>query len=159
MAKVTGVIDAYNDNFGKYNIKVNGNWYSTKPEYLKVLPEVGETVEFDDGGKKYIKYLRVVHATASAEPDVSLPVPKKNFPRGTFPLDFRDGTVSIVRQNALTNAIGYLAVTNNTLTGKPSAITTDDVIAVARKFEDYTAGFGDLKAAEAAAKKLLETEE
>ena len=61
MAAVNGVVEvAMNPNkFGKFSILVNDNWYNTKPEWLDNKPEKGDVVSFDDGGKKYIKGLKI----------------------------------------------------------------------------------------------------
>lgn len=158
MAKVTGVIEATNDNFGKYNIKVNGGWYSTKPEWvtLKPLPDVGATVSFDDGGGKYIKGIKLVASTTVADKEDTAMPTKKTYARGSFPIDPLDGQIAIIRQNALTNAISFAVLS---MPSPPVAITTDDIIAIAKKFEQYTAGFADKRAADKLAEEMLKTEE
>jgi hypothetical protein len=61
MATVTGVVEvAMNPNkFGKFAMLVDEVWYSTDPSWLPTKPEKGDTVTFDNGGKKYIKNLTI----------------------------------------------------------------------------------------------------
>ena len=155
MATVNGVVENVSTKFGKYSIQVNGNWYGTKEEWATVKPNKGDTVEFDDGGGKFMKRVKIVSATNGAD-EVAGPSPTaksvtKNYSRGSFPIDPFDGQVSIVRQNALTNAIKYLSENSE------ATKTVEEVIAIARQFEEYTAGWTDKKAAEQAAKELLDT--
>ena len=60
MATVNGVVENVSTKFGKYSIQVNGNWYGTKEEWATVKPNKGDTVEFDDGGGKFMKRVRIV---------------------------------------------------------------------------------------------------
>lgn len=61
MSQVQGVVEAVSTKFGKFSIIVNDTWYNTKQEYApSILPDKGDSVEFDDGGKNYLKYLKVV---------------------------------------------------------------------------------------------------
>lgn len=61
MALVTGTIEAVSHKFDKFSINVNGEWYSTKQEWApSPEPNKGDTVSFDNGGKKFIKKLKVV---------------------------------------------------------------------------------------------------
>jgi hypothetical protein len=68
MAIVQGVVSQANNpnQWGKFAINVDGNWYSTKPEWIAVKPVAGDEVTFDDGGKKYIKGLSIVGKSATA---------------------------------------------------------------------------------------------
>lgn len=59
MSKVTGVVEAVSTKWDKYSIQVNGGWYGTKMEWAKEKPVAGDTVEFDDGGGKFTKYLKI----------------------------------------------------------------------------------------------------
>jgi hypothetical protein len=61
MAMVTGTVEvALNPNkYGKFAMLVNEVWYSTNPEWLENKPSKGDTVSFDDKGKKYIHNLTI----------------------------------------------------------------------------------------------------
>lgn len=61
MAIVNGVVEvALNPNkYGKFAMVVNEAWYSTNPEWLENKPNKGDTVSFDDKGKKYIHNLTI----------------------------------------------------------------------------------------------------
>jgi hypothetical protein len=67
MATVTGVVERYipSNKYGKSSLQVNGNWYNTKPEWLGAVVAEGNSVTFDDGGKNYIKSLKVVDSTVA----------------------------------------------------------------------------------------------
>lgn len=61
MSQVQGVVAAVSTKFGKFSINVNDTWYNTKQEYApSILPDKGDSVEFDDGGKNYLKKLKIV---------------------------------------------------------------------------------------------------
>jgi hypothetical protein len=60
MALVTGTVEAAHSKWDKWNILVNDKWYSTKLEYARAKPGKGAVVEFDDGGAKFTKNLRVI---------------------------------------------------------------------------------------------------
>lgn len=160
MAIVTGTIERTNDNYGKFNMAVNGKWYSTKPEWLSVVPNQGDTVEFDDGGRNYIKKLRVVGGggstptattPASSEQTTELP-PHYMIAKGymnkiqTFPIPADHPDRAITRQNALTNAVNYACSTMD----KDSPSTVSEVIEIARMFEAYTTGDLDVEEAKQA---------
>ena len=152
MAIVTGTVEGFNTKFGKYSVLVNGTWYGTKEEWAKVKPVNGDVVEFDDGGAKYTKNMRVVTSGGSAAPSGGGSAPAKpsgGYSRGSFPIGLEDGQRSIIRQNALTNARELVSKTVG-LEFDPSA-TVELIIDIAREFEAYTAG--DIERYEAEAKK------
>lgn len=66
MAIHNGVVQKINENWGKFGIMVDGNWYNTKAEWANVRPNVGDQVTFDDGGKNYLKNLKVLKEGAGA---------------------------------------------------------------------------------------------
>lgn len=147
MAVVTGVVERTNENFGKFNMMVDGKWYNTKPEFLKVQPTAGQQVEFDDGGKNYIKSLKISGAgsTTAAKPSSSGSSPVASTGGRTFPVHPLAPERTINRQNALTNAVAYL---------RDSEVSPEQVIDVARIFEAYTTGDLDAQEAEAAVKAM-----
>ena len=68
MAQVTGVVSQANNpnQWGKFAINVDGNWYSTNPDWIALKPNAGDEVTFDDGGKKYIKNLQILKEGSGA---------------------------------------------------------------------------------------------
>jgi hypothetical protein len=60
MATVKGTVEGVSTKWEKYTIQVNGTWYGTKMEWATVKPNKGDVVEFDDGGGKYTKNLKIV---------------------------------------------------------------------------------------------------
>lgn len=154
MAMVSGTVENVSTKFNKYSIQVNGNWYGTKMEWAKVKPNKGDVVEFDDGGGKYLKNVKVLHGEAGAVvtsngDEVVLPVMK--VPVGK--------EVSIIRQNALSHAAALQCamVAAGMITNHDESVKS--VIEMARQFEAYSAGWSDLHEAEEAAKELLTTVE
>lgn len=147
MAIVTGVVEKLSNNYGKFGMCVNGKWHNTNPEWLKVKPNEGDTVEFDDGDRNYIKKLRIISGGTGAAPAVAgSSAPRAGGYSGgrTFPVDATAPERTINRQNALTNAVQFLTKDSK------KAVTPDEVIEVARMFEAYTTGDLDVQEAEAA---------
>lgn len=68
MAMVNGVVEGVSTKFeGKVGILVNGKWYNTKTEWApSPLPNKGDNVSFDDGGKNFIKKLKVTGGAPAA---------------------------------------------------------------------------------------------
>lgn len=155
MGMVTGVVEAKNHNakYGTYGILVNGGWYNSKYE---IRAEKGDEVEFDDGGKNYVRKCKVLGAGggASTSGGASTGTVVSRQPGFPVPVDTKDR--SIVRQNALRHAV--VLVTNmvgpqeyDSWSDRETAMENFAKLAVevARMFEDYTAG--DSEGAEAAA--------
>lgn len=150
MATVTGTVEGFNTKFGKYSVLVNGTWYGTKEEWAKVKPVKGDVVEFDDGGAKYTKNMKIVTAGGGSAPSGGGAAKSGGgYSRGTFPIGLEDGQRSIIRQNALTNARELVSKTVGE-SFDPTA-TVELIIDIAREFEAYTAG--DIERYEAEAKK------
>ena len=153
MTIVTGVVANANDNFGKCNILVNGVWYSTKAEWApKIRPVLGDSVEFDDGGSKYLKNCRITSSgggvsvaptAAGASAGGYVPKSKGGFQERTFPVAPLAPERTINRQNALTAAVNYHT---NIATGS----NREEIIETARYFEAYTTGDLDLADAQEA---------
>jgi hypothetical protein len=70
MAQVSGVVEAYSTKFDKWSIMVNDKWYNTKQEWAPKGVELttlkGVEVEFDDGGKNYIKKFKAKGSVSGA---------------------------------------------------------------------------------------------
>ena len=155
MALVTGNVTNKHNNYDKVNICVDGKWYSQKQEWWNgPEPEAGDNVEFDDGGRNYIKNFRnkgsapLPTGSAPTPASSSSPAPK---PQGrTFPVGALAPERTINRQNALTNACNIIASSGLPETQDP----TEQIIAMARKFEAYTTGDMDMEEAQAAMGEL-----
>ncbi len=153
-----------NTKFGMkpaYSIKANGDWFSAgfnKPKF-----NVGDTIDFmyEEGsyGKQLdAKTVRVLSKGAGAAAPtptgaVDSPAtgvaPARSFgpPAKVFPVPLMHGDRSIIRQNALTNAreavaqLGFVEVPTD-------AEYASRIIAMARMFEEYSAGDIERRAAE-----------
>ena len=64
MAIVKGLVEAVSTKWDKYSVQVNGSWYSTKMEWATIKPNKGDMVEFDDGGSKFTKNMKLIAAGA-----------------------------------------------------------------------------------------------
>lgn len=147
MAQVTGTVTGQHDKFNKVNIQVNGTWYSTKAEWFKgTVPEKGDVVEFDDGGGKFIKNLKIKGKDASGgAPAASGGKPARGTARayrangeeGGFPIHPLAYERALDRRVAIQVAAQVLG----------SGHSPDEYIEVARTFEDYTTGTADAEAA------------
>jgi hypothetical protein len=150
--QVKGTVEAISTKFGKYGVLVNEQWYSTKPEWIDPKPQKGDVIEFDSGGdgKRYLTKCKIVSTGGEAVQGGSVNTggaantSGKSFSRGAFPIDPLDGTRSIIRQNAVTNANTYLASNGS---GNSSI---EDLLNTARKIEAYTSGDLDAEEAKAA---------
>lgn len=142
MALVTGQVEQVSTNFGKFGIKINGSWYNTKLEWMsgKPTPVAGDTVTFDDGGKTYIKGLKIGVAGAVAPVAAVSKAISSPSRMGSFPIGVTDGQRSICRQNALTNAINYVS---NIGSHDAAEDTVGYIIEIAKRFEAYTTGSAD----------------
>lgn len=143
MTTVTGTVKAKSTNKFGYGIMVNDKWYNSK----EAIPcNKGDEVEFDDGGKAYVRSLKVTKATDTSAVSSSSPVASKgstgaSFNRGVFPIPANDGSRSIVRQNSLTNALKYAECFFPKLgTGERADSYVWAIIDIARQFEKYSSG-------------------
>jgi hypothetical protein len=63
MATVNGTVTAVSTKWDKYSVQIDGAaWYGTKIEWAKVKPENGDVIEFDDGGGKFTKNIKILTA-------------------------------------------------------------------------------------------------
>ena len=128
MAKVTGQVGWVGKNkFGKYSIKLEDNdiWYNSNYE---IKASKGDTVEFDDGGKKYCSKLRVIGSGGSSS-------------SGGGSASNSDKERSLIRQNALRHA--GVIVSNAIDCGIEDLNTeliADRTLELARRFEAYSSG-------------------
>lgn len=157
MAIVNGTVAAISTKFGKFGICVDDRWFNTNPEWLSVKPEKGDVVEFDDGGRNYIKKLKIISGGVS-EPSGSSSAPSSSTARTvapsgvrTFPVGVTAPERTINRQNALTNAVAYM---RNCKELGLEEHTPEQVIETARLFEAYTTGDLDMQEAEQALKEM-----
>lgn len=151
MATVTGTVEAYSNKWDKDSILVNGKWYSTKFP-LPTKPDKGDEVEFEDGGKNFINKFRITHSTGGGGSTASAPATRAvGFPVG---VDTKDR--SIVRQNSLGHAVHLVstfieleALSSETWEEKEQMLESHAnlCVSVARIFESYSAGDGDMEEA------------
>ena len=141
MGTVTGVVEWHGDSkFGGQSVKVDGKYFNSK---FDIGCQKGDTVEFDDGGKNYCQKLRV---TDSGAPVATSGGSGKAPAASGFPIHPLARERAIIRQNALGNAVQFLAGPDGGVAG-----AVLEVLAVARQFEAWTSG--DMDAAEAAEAK------
>jgi hypothetical protein len=144
MTTVAGVVKAKSANKFGFGIMVNDKWYNSKSE---IGCSKGDEVEFDDGGKAYVRDLKVTKGgggtVASSGGSMAGKGPAgTSYARGVFPIAANDGSRSIVRQNSITNAVAlYTSVVGDVVT-KPEELENIaySVINIARIFEKYSAG-------------------
>ena len=140
MSTVNGVVKAKSANKFGFGIMINDKWYNSKSE---ISCNKGDEVEFDDGGKAYIRDLKVTKggsgvAASSGSSMVNKGATGTSYARGVFPLAANDGSRSIVRQNSITNAVAlYGKLTTEETSAEEAAYA---VINIARIFEKYSAG-------------------
>jgi hypothetical protein len=143
MSTVNGVVKAKSANKFGFGIMVNDKWYNSKSE---ISCNKGDEVEFDDGGKAYVRDLKVTKGGSGATASSGGAMASKgttgtSYARGVFPLAANDGSRSIVRQNSITNAVALYSsiVEKRDLKGdlEDSAYA---IINIARIFEKYSAG-------------------
>ena len=144
MATVTGTVKAVkpepHPTYGTRGMMVDGKWYNTKDE---ITAKVGDTVEFDNGGKNYINNLRVVDSGGGSAGYSGGTKRGGTYSRGVFPIPKNDGQRSIIRQNSLTNAVALFSAAGQART---EVDDIREIIAIARMFEAYSTG--DLDAQE-----------
>lgn len=153
MNSLTGVVDSKSAN-GK-SIKINGDWFGAfSPSTLSGV-NVGDTVQFNwdlDKTGRYKNIKGAVNVGGKTVPTAPVsgdaPVASPAVRRG-FPVDITDHARSIIRQNALTNARELFCwALDPHEEDSDSEKDAKRIISIARIFEDYTSGEGDLKAAE-----------
>lgn len=147
MTTITGIVKAKSANKFGYGIMVDEKWYNSKYE---IPCNKGDEVSFDDGGKAYVKDLKVISAgsgsagvaTASA---AGKAVSGYGYSRGVFPIPANDGSRSIVRQNSVTNATNLVSamIAKGLIKEGDSVVST--IISMARDFEKYSSGDLDVE--------------
>jgi len=167
MAMMTGVVEAtstkeVNTKFGAkptYSMKVNGNW--VKCGFKDPGVQAGYEVEFDGVTGTYgmetkavsilKKTATPVPATLATDSKVGVLGPSKHgysgYKEKVFPIPPLHGDRAIVRQNALARATDLYIAARGGKSFELEMSTLELVIALARKFESYTAG--DIDMAEA----------
>jgi hypothetical protein len=138
MAKVSGVVEVVMPNkFDKEKIalKVEGDdrWFNQKREWMDLVPERGDTVEFDDGGAKYIKFLKVISEGGGGD---SAPAPKK----GGFKKTFKDNTLGIELGHAANNAVAIAIAQGDFSIDNIESITRDFYGMMKSLREEYEGG-------------------
>ena len=150
---INGTVEAksFNVKYGSYGMLIAGKWYNSKYE---IKAEKGDEVEFDDGGKNYIKGLKVVSSggasttSTASGPSTSARSSGSGYGnRGKFPIAKDDGQRSIIRQNSLARSIEALKAANM-FDGMDPNDMVSTIISTARLFEAYSAGDIDREAAD-----------
>jgi hypothetical protein len=142
MSTVNGVVKAKSANKFGFGIMVNDKWYNSKYE---INVEKGDEVEFDDGGKSYVRDIKVTKGGGGSAVTGGSTMASKGsggtgYARGAFPIPANDGSRAIVRQNSITNAV---ALYNKLREGSPveeEESAAYSVINIARIFEKYSSG-------------------
>ena len=132
MALVTGVVGWSGKNkFGKFSLKLEDNdtWYNSQYE---IKASKGDTVEFDDAGKKYVNKLRVIGGGSAPSSSGAGSTASAG---GTSNRDR-----SIIRQNSLAHATALMRSSITAEDPRTWDNVADDVIELARKFEAYSSG-------------------
>lgn len=76
MAIQKGTIEAISHKYEKFAVLIEEKWYNTKAEFAAewpVKPQVGDVIQFDDGGKKYLGRMKIISSTAPAVAATSTP--------------------------------------------------------------------------------------
>jgi hypothetical protein len=84
MGVQSGTVEAVSTKFDKLSVLVNEVWYSTKQEFAeewKYKPEKGDLIQFDDGGKKFLKKVNKLGSGEATGGSVS---PSKSFKSNTL---------------------------------------------------------------------------
>lgn len=72
MSTVKGVVEAVSTKYGKFSVMVNDTWYGTKMEWCDDTSiQKGDTIEFDNGGGKFLKKVKRVSASSHGATPVS----------------------------------------------------------------------------------------
>ena len=154
MSMVTGTVKvckASKFGWGLLLEEEDGKWYNSK---FEIKANAGDNVTFDDGGKNYVNKLKVntggVVAKAGSVTTTTAPPKMHLLP---VPLD---NSRAIIRQNALTNAreLYVAAVSFDKMESQSAQEITDNIIVIARIFENYTSGDADMEKAEATIKAM-----
>lgn len=163
MSRLTNVVVNSVSKNGK-SLKIDDVWYGAFNASQLNGAAVGDTVDFEyveKGEYKNIKGGVVVKSKGSSTIGTTgNSNGGKTYSRGTFPIDPLDGQRSIIRQNALTNAVKVyteaMSPTTTSATKVPKldlGSVVEPLIKLARQFEAYTAGDLDrLRAIELASK-------
>jgi len=143
MSTVNGVVKAKSANKFGFGIMVNDKWYNSKYE---INVEKGDEIEFDDGGKSYVRDIKVTKGGGGATATGSSTMASKGsggtgYARGAFPIPANDGSRAIVRQNSITNAVALFDhLMMDKLALKDMEELAYSVINIARVFEKYSSG-------------------
>ena len=133
MAQVQGIVGWSGKNkFGKFSLKLEDNetWYNSQYE---INCSKGQEVTFEDMGKKYVNNLKVVGGGGAAAPSGASSAPAT----AGMPSD-KDRM--IIRQNSLSHAVNSLAYSILSDLEDNRDAVTDEIIRIARKFEEYSSG-------------------
>ena len=144
MSTVNGVVKAKSANKFGFGVMVNDKWYNSK---FEINCDKGDEVEFDDGGKAYVRDLKVTKGGGGTTSSGGGSVASKGsggagYARGAFPIPTNDGSRAIVRQNSITNAVALYTHVVGDVVNNPEELENIaySIINMARIFEKYSAG-------------------
>ena len=156
MTEVSGVVQAVSKKTvnGKYgpsevvSFMVDGEWYNGGFKKYGAIKGDNVVIEFDVG--KYGKDIKSMNVGSGA-PASAVPPSSVSYSGAGFPIPPLDKQRAIIRQNSLTNAREYVATSLNSgvdidhLNREAGLSSSNDdavqlIIAIAGKFEEYSAG-------------------
>lgn len=138
MEQLVGTVNRRSNNYGKDSIEVDGVWFSNKfkPYPDGVIEGATVRVEFKPSTykSKFWDKIEVVGASTGPAVVAGSPTPKATAMKPEiFPVPYNSTSSSIVRQNALTNAVKFVSLSDG-------EHTVEEVLDVAVQFEAYTSG-------------------
>ena len=151
MDEVIGVVESAGNYDDAAKVKVGGVWFSNKFKPLPGGVEKGATVKirYQHNPNYKGQFWKSISLESGGPGPVAVKAPNKPT---EFPIEYDSRSRSIVRQNALTNAVKAAVVM--TELGVMDAYTSDNVIKLAMEFEEYTSGDLDKRVMEETTKSM-----
>lgn len=79
MAVRKGVVEAVSTKYGKFSVLLDDVWYATKMEWCDDTSiQKGDTVQFDDGGGKFLKKVKKLSGGSGGSGGSALPFAKSH---------------------------------------------------------------------------------
>lgn len=149
-----------------YDVIVDGQKYSYGfKDPTKAGISVGASIEFDFTAGKYgkdmtaatVKVLSSGSGASAKTAPASAPAGGggRSYDQG-FPVPVTSDKISILRQNALTNAVKFVGDFPSHFAELSTNEQIEHIINVARQFADYTSGQADVRAVESITSKMEE---
>ena len=146
---MVGVVESAGSYDGAAKVKVDGVWFSNKFKPLPNGVEAGSTVKIEYQNNpnfkgQFWKRISVMAGGATNAAPASNSRSTVASKQKEFPVPYDSRSTSIVRQNALTNAIKYAEYRMASEVVR-EAYTVDEIIQTAMQFEEYTGGSLDVR--------------